>query len=123
MATTEPPPLRSLLHQVRNGMRVIEDRSRCQLALHALELRPSSVYREFRPGRVGRVEREEKDGLCDFLRRCEALHRIGFGHLRYGPRGQVLIEPHFSDDRRFGGAGSYRVDANCNATLFVRIRN
>jgi len=33
VATTEPPPLRSLLHQVRNGVRVIEDRSRCQLAL------------------------------------------------------------------------------------------
>ena len=33
MATTEPSPLRSLLDQVRNGMRVIEDRSRCQLTL------------------------------------------------------------------------------------------
>jgi hypothetical protein len=33
VATTEPPPLRSLLHQVRNGMEDIEDRSRCQLAL------------------------------------------------------------------------------------------
>jgi hypothetical protein len=33
LATAEPPPLPSLLHQARNGMRVIEDRSRCQLTL------------------------------------------------------------------------------------------
>src|SRR5271168_4947050 len=38
VATTEPPPLRSLLHQVRNGMRVIEDRSRCQLAVPRLKV-------------------------------------------------------------------------------------
>ncbi len=33
VATTEAPPLGSLLHQMHNGMRVIEDRSRCQLTL------------------------------------------------------------------------------------------
>ena len=46
MATTEPPPLRSLLHQVRNGMRVIEDRSRCQLALpDGVRLRVETILR------------------------------------------------------------------------------
>ena len=29
MSTTEPPPLHSLLHQVRNGMRVIEPAAIC----------------------------------------------------------------------------------------------
>ena len=71
VATTEPPPLRSLLHQLRNGMRVIEDRSGCQLTprmVHTLELRPSSVYRQFGAGREGRIEREEEDGLGDLVR-------------------------------------------------------
>src|ERR1035437_10169613 len=46
VATTEPPPLRSLLHQVRNGMRVIEDRSRCQLALpNSPHLRVETILR------------------------------------------------------------------------------
>ena len=39
VATTEPPPLSSLLHQVRNRMRVIEDRSGRSLpsrAVHTL---------------------------------------------------------------------------------------
>src|SRR5208282_3111027 len=45
-ATTEPPPRRSLLHQVRNGMRVIEDRSRCQLALpDGPQLRVETILR------------------------------------------------------------------------------
>ena len=46
VATTEPPPLRSLLHQVRNGMRVIEDRSRCQLLFPLFLVDPNNNFSE-----------------------------------------------------------------------------
>src|SRR5882757_1552217 len=55
----------SLLHG-RSIDQVVE---RPTWTVPTLELRPSSVYRQFGAGREGRVEREEKDGLCDFLRR------------------------------------------------------
>jgi hypothetical protein len=36
---------------------------------------------EFGAGCKGRIEREEENGLCDFLRRPEALHRNDRAHL------------------------------------------
>jgi hypothetical protein len=44
VATAEPPPLRSLLHQLRNGMRVIEDRSRDIMPLSVYMLYMSDCY-------------------------------------------------------------------------------
>ena len=76
------------------------------------ELRPTPIDRKFGAGREGRVEREEEDGLRDFLRRPEALHR---DRLASSPRdlgGQVFIGERFVEDPRVDGAGRHRVDAN-----------
>src|SRR5271167_4305981 len=80
--------------------------------IQALELRPSSVYRKLGAGREGRVEREEEDGLGDFLRRPPALHRDHTDHLLPNLGGLVFTGKHFADDRRVDGTGRHRVDAN-----------
>src|SRR5271165_7419821 len=76
------------------------------------ELRPTAVDGKFRACREGRVEREEEDGLSNFLRRPEALHRIGFAHLPSDLGGHVFIGKRFADDRRVDGTGRHRVDSN-----------
>src|SRR5713226_5992020 len=80
--------------------------------VQALELRPSSVYRKFGAGREGRIEREEEDGLRDFLRRPPALHRDHTNHLLPNLRGCVFTGKRFGDDRRVDGTWRHRVDAN-----------
>ena len=77
-----------------------------------LELRPSSVYRKLCAGREGRIEREEEDGLGDFLRRPPALHRDHTDHLLPNLGGRDFIGKRFAEDRRVDGAGRHRVDAN-----------
>src|SRR5271169_5845539 len=80
--------------------------------IQALELRPSSVYRKLGAGREGRVEREEEDGLRDFLRRPPALHRIDVAHLPSDLGSHVFLGEHLVQDRRVDGAGRHRVNAN-----------
>src|SRR5271154_6839315 len=80
--------------------------------VHTLELRPSSVYRKLGAGRVGRIEREEEDGLRDFLRRPPALHGNHADHLLPKLGGRVFIGEHLAQDRRIDGAGRHRVDSN-----------
>jgi len=46
-----------------------------------LKLRPTPVDRKFGASREGRIEREEEDGLRNFLRRPEALHGNHTAHL------------------------------------------
>jgi len=84
----------------------------CLGRVHTLELRPSSVYRKLGAGREGRIEREEEDGLGDFLRHSPALHRNHTGHLLPNLGGRVFIGKHFAEDRRVDGAGRHRVDTN-----------
>jgi hypothetical protein len=61
---------------------------------------------------AGRVEREEEDGLGDFVRHPPALHRDHTDHLLPNLGGLVFIGKHFAEDRRVDGAGRHRVDAN-----------
>ena len=79
---TEPPPLRLLLHQVRNGMRVKTVLNASLLPeVHALELRSSSICRKLRTSLRGCVKRQEFDGFGNFLRQAETLHRNAFRRL------------------------------------------
>ena len=86
-------------------------RSGHQAKVHTLDLRPSSVDRKFGAGREGRIEREDEDGLCDFVRRPPALHRDHVNHLLPN-LGDGAGGKRFSEDRRVDGAGRDRVDAN-----------
>jgi hypothetical protein len=47
VATTEPPPLRSLLHQVRNGMRVTVDLEWDQEAQRASNFQDLCQFRQY----------------------------------------------------------------------------
>src|SRR6516164_8953356 len=60
----------------------------------ASELRPTAIYRKLGAGREDRVEREEDDGLGDFLRSPEALHGSHAGHLLPNLGGRVFIGKH-----------------------------
>jgi len=51
------------------------------LPSHALELRPSSVYRKLYSRRVGGVNRQECHGFGDFLGLAHTLHRNALRHL------------------------------------------
>src|SRR5271165_3056517 len=75
------------------------------------QLRPTPVDRKLGAGREGRVEREEEDGLRNFLRRPPALHRDHTNHLFPNLSGCVTGK-RFADDRRVDGTGRHRVDAN-----------
>src|SRR5258707_7880406 len=67
------------------GRRRIRDRpGRLNLNAYRVlrsELRPTAIDRKFHAGRECRIEPEEEDGLCDFLRCPPALHRDHTGHL------------------------------------------
>ena len=74
------------------------------------QLRPTAIDRKLGAGREGRIEREEEDGLGDLLRRPPALHGNHAGHLLLNLGGRIAKR--FLDDRRIGGTGRHRVDAN-----------
>jgi hypothetical protein len=63
---------------VRESLKTVLDAS---LPSHALELRPSSVYRKLYSRRVGCINRQECHGFGKFLWLAETLHRNGLGHL------------------------------------------
>jgi hypothetical protein len=63
---------------VRESLKAVLDAS---LPSHALELRPSSVYRKLDSRRVGCINSQECHGFGKFLRLAETLHRNGLGHL------------------------------------------
>ena len=90
MATTEPPPLRSLLHQVRamvcESLKTVLDASLPSRMVHTLELRPSSVYRKLGAGRP------------------PALHGNHADHLLPKLGGRFFIGEHLAQDRRVDGA-------------------
>jgi hypothetical protein len=75
-------------------------------------LRPAPIDWKFGAGREGRIEREEEDGLRDFLRRPPALHRIDVTHLPRDLGSHVFLREHLVQDRRVDGAGRHRVNAN-----------
>ena len=97
---------------VCESLKTVLDASLLSRMVHTLELRPSSVYRKLGAGRVGRVEREEEDGLGDLLRRAPALHGNHADHLLPKLGGRVFIGEHLAQDRRVDGAGRHCVDAN-----------
>lgn len=76
------------------------------------EVRPTAVDRKLSAVREGGVEREEKDGLGDFLRRSETLHGNHADRLFPNLGGHGFIGKHFVEDRRVDGTGRYGVDAN-----------
>ena len=94
------------------SLKTILDVSLPSRTAHNLELRPSPVDRKFGAGREGCVEREEEDGLRDFLRRPPALHGNHADHLLPKLGGRVFLGEHLAEDRRVDGAGRHRVDAN-----------
>src|SRR5271156_5110803 len=94
------------------SLKTVLDASSPSRMIHTLELRPSSVYRKFGAGREGRIEREEEDGLRDFLRHPPALHRNHTDHLLPNLGGLVFTGKYFADDRRVDGTGRHRVDSN-----------
>ena len=57
----------------------------------ASQLRPTAIDRKLGAGREGRIEREEEDGLGDFLRRPPALHRDHTDHLLRNPRAVQIV--------------------------------
>src|SRR6185437_2525078 len=107
----------SEMHHV--GMGIQRDRELSDMpSLHfeirtsCSELRPTPVHRKFGAGRKSRIERQEEDGLCDFLRRSEALHGNHADRLLPNLGGHGFIGKHFVEDRRVDGTGRYGVDTN-----------
>ena len=76
------------------------------------ELRPTPVDRQFGAGRKGRLEREEENGLGDFLRRPEALHWNNAKHALLDLSTHVFRGQHLFEDACVDGAGRHRVEAN-----------
>jgi hypothetical protein len=63
-----------------------------------LQLRPTAIDRNLGAGGEGRIEREEEDGLGDFLRLSPALHRDHTCHLLPNLGGLVFTGKHFADE-------------------------
>ena len=76
------------------------------------ELRPTAIDGKLGAGREGRIEREEEDGLGDFLRLPPALQGNHALHLLLNLGGRVFIGKHFAEDYRVDGAGRHSVNAN-----------
>src|SRR5271155_4499948 len=96
---------------VCESLKTVLDASLPSRTVHALELRPSSVYRKLGAGREGRVERKEEDGLRDFLRRPPALHRDHANHL-FPNLSDCVSGKRLFDDWRVDGTGRDRVNAD-----------
>src|SRR5271168_1780166 len=96
---------------VCESLKTVLDASLPSRTVHNLELRPTPIDRKLGTGRDGRIEREEEDGLGDFLRRPPALHRDHTNHLFPNLSGCVSGK-RFADDRRVDGTWRHRVDAN-----------
>ncbi len=82
------------------SLKTVLDASLLSRTVHTLELRPTAIDRKLGAGREGRIEREEEDGLGDFLRHPPALHRNHTDHLLPNLGGRVFIGKRFAEDRR-----------------------
>src|SRR5678816_1402648 len=67
---------------------------------HNSELRPSSVDRKLSSRREGCINRQERDGLGNFIRLAEALHRDAFRHLKVDLIDRLLRHLLQDDGRR-----------------------
>ena len=83
------------------------------LPSHALELRPSSVYRKLYSRRVGCINRQECHGFGKFLWLAETLHRNGLRHLDVDLICRLLGHSYLLEyGRRFNWTRAHRINTN-----------
>ncbi len=75
-------------------------------------MRPTPIDRELGAGREGRIEREEENGLGDFLRLPEARHGDHTARMSPDLGGRIFVGERLFEDARVDGTGRHRVHAN-----------